>query len=118
MTTPVHDRGTALVVVAGYLHDAGFRLLDRDWQSAQGQLDIVAADRQVLVVCEVRTRSGTKHGLPPETAGRARIHRLRKLAVAWMTAHGVRFEQMRVDRAGVIWEGTGGYTIEHIRGAG
>jgi putative endonuclease len=116
MTTPVHDRGMALTMVADYLQDAGFRLLDRDWQSAEGRLDVVATDRQVLVACEVRTRSGTRYGLPLETAGRARHRRLRKLAVAWMTAHGVRFDQVRVDIAGVIWEGTGGYTIEHTRG--
>lgn len=118
MITPVHDRGTALTMVADYLKNAGFRLLDRDWQSAEGRLEIVAAARQVLVVCEVKTRSGTRHGSRLETISRTRRHQLRKLAVAWMTAHGVRFEQIRVDLAGVTWEGTGGYTIEHIRGVG
>jgi len=101
-----------------YLESAGFRILDRNWRCAIGELDIVAVDRQVFVVCEVKTRSGTRYGTPLESVGRAKLRRLRRLAVAWLNAHGVRFDQVRVDIVGLVYEGTGGFTIEHIRGVG
>jgi putative endonuclease len=50
--------------------------------------------------------------------GRAKQARLRRLAVQWLNAHGVRFEQIRIDVIGLLYEGTGGFTIEHIRGVG
>jgi putative endonuclease len=103
---------------ADYLESAGFRILDRNWRCADGEIDIVAVDRQVFVVCEVKTRSGTRCGTPVEAVGRAKLRRLRKLAVAWLNAHGVRYDQVRVDIVGLVFEGTGGYTIEHIRGVG
>ncbi len=101
-----------------YLEGRGFRILDRNWRCAEGEIDIVAVDRHTFVVCEVKTRSGTRYGTPLEAVGRAKRARLRRLAVRWLTAHGVRFDQMRIDVVGVLYEGTGGFTIEHVRGVG
>jgi len=40
-----------------YLESCGMRILDRNWRSADGEIDIVAVDRRVLVVCEVKSRT-------------------------------------------------------------
>jgi len=101
-----------------YLERCGFRILDRNWRCAEGEIDIVAVDRHTFVVCEVKTRSGTRYGTPLEAIGRAKRGRLRKLAVRWLTAHGVRFDQIRIDVVGLLYDGTGGFTIEHLRGVG
>jgi putative endonuclease len=101
-----------------YLTGCGFRILDRNWRCAGGELDIVAVERHVFVVCEVKTRSGAGYGTPLEAVGHAKRRRLRHLAIAWLTAHGIRFEQIRVDVVGLVRTGTGGFTIEHIRGVG
>lgn len=101
-----------------YLEGCGFRILDRNWRCAEGEIDIVAVDRHTFVVCEVKTRSGTRYGTPLEAIGRAKRSRLRKLAVRWLTAHGVRFDQIRIDVVGLLHDGTGGFTIEHLRGVG
>ena len=50
-------------VAAEYLERAGLRVLDRNWRCADGEIDIVAAERQVMVVCEV-TVSYTHLTLP------------------------------------------------------
>jgi putative endonuclease len=44
--------------VVKYLEGCGFRILDRNWRCADGEIAIVAVDRQTFVVCEVKTRSG------------------------------------------------------------
>jgi putative endonuclease len=101
-----------------YLESHGFRILDRNWRCADGEVDIVAVERQTFVVCEVKTRSGTRYGTPLEAVGRVKRARLRKLAVRWLIAHGVRFDQIRIDVIGLLNDGAGGFTIEHVRGAG
>jgi len=101
-----------------YLTRCGFRILDRNWRCAAGELDIVAVERHVFVVCEVKTRSGTGYGSPLEAVGVRKQRRLRGLAVAWLNAHGIRFEQIRVDVVGLVREPAGGFTIEHVRGVG
>ena len=47
-----------------YLSDTGVTILDRNWRCARGEIDIVARDADVLVVCEVKTRSGVQFGAP------------------------------------------------------
>ncbi|MCL2581202.1 MAG: YraN family protein [Streptosporangiales bacterium] len=103
---------------ADYLTERGFRILDRNWRCADGEIDIVAVERHTLVVCEVKTRSGTRYGTPLEAVGRVKQGRLRRLAVTWVNAHGVRFEQIRIDVLGLLRQGSGEFTVEHVRGVG
>jgi putative endonuclease len=101
-----------------YLERAGLRILDRNWRCAEGEIDIVAAERQVLVICEVKTRSGTRYGSPLEAISRSKRARLRRLAIRWLVAHGVLFDEVRIDAIGLIADGPGQYRIEHVRGVG
>jgi putative endonuclease len=105
-------------VAVEYLERAGLRILDRNWRSRDGEVDIVAADRRVLVVCEVKTRSGTRFGTPLEAVTRHKRARLRRLAAQWLVAHGVLFDEVRIDVIGVIKDKSGEFQIEHVRGVG
>jgi putative endonuclease len=105
-------------VAVDYLERAGLRILDRNWRCSAGEIDIVAAERQVLVVCEVKTRSDTRYGTPLEAITRAKRMRLRRLAAMWLVAHGVLFDEVRIDVIGLTGDGPGKYQIEHVRGVG
>jgi putative endonuclease len=103
---------------AEYLERSGLRILTRNWRCSEGEIDIVAAERRVLVVCEVKTRSGTRYGTPLESISRAKQRRLRRLAIRWLAANGVLFDEVRVDAVGVTRDPAGGFSIEHVRGIG
>jgi putative endonuclease len=49
---------------------------------------------------------------------RAKRNRLRRLAIRWLTANGVRFDQVRIDIVGVQPGPDGGLAVEHVRGVG
>ena len=55
-----------------------------------GEIDIVARDGDVLVVCEVKTRSSLRHGSPFEAVTERKLHRLERLGMRWMRERGVR----------------------------
>jgi putative endonuclease len=105
-------------LAAEYLERSGMRILDRNWRCAEGELDIVAAQRQVLVVCEVKTRSSGRYGTPLEAITRQKQRRLRRLAIRWVVAHGVLFDEIRIDAVGVLRTGTGEFTVTHVAGVG
>jgi putative endonuclease len=105
-------------LAAQYLERAGFRILDRNWRCAEGEIDIVAAERRVLVVCEVKTRSGVGYGGPLDAITRAKRSRLRRLAIRWLVAHGVLFDEVRIDVIGLLRDRSGQFTVEHVRGVG
>jgi putative endonuclease len=103
-------------LAAKFLTDAGLSVLGRNWRCALGEIDIVALDGRTLVVCEVKTRSGPGFGTPLEAVTRQKAHRLRLLAVAWVRAHGMVFDQIRIDVIGVLRAASGEFSIEHVRG--
>jgi putative endonuclease len=103
---------------ACYLEGHGFRVLDRNWRSGSEILPIIAVERHTFVVIDLRVRAGTLHGTPLELIGADRRKTLRRLAGHWLTAHGMRYDQIRIDVVGLLQEGTGGFTIEHVRAVG
>jgi len=106
-------RRTVAGHAAEYLKSQGIQILDRDWAHAHGVLPVVAADRSELVLPVIITRTAGSFKLDEVTT-----RRIRRLGVEWMQAHGKRFDKIRVDVISVMFEGTGGYTIEHIKGVG
>jgi putative endonuclease len=103
---------------AAYLEGCGFRILDRNWHQDGEILSIVAADRRTLVAIDLRIRAGTRHRRAVDAIGEDRKRTIRRLAACWMAAHGMRYDQIRIDVVGLLQDGTGGFTIEHVRAVG
>jgi putative endonuclease len=103
-------------LAANYLAGVGLQILERNWRCKEGEIDIVALDQRVLVVCEVKTRSGVRFGTPLEAVTRQKALRLRRLAIRWITDRGLVFEQIRIDVIGVLRTGSGEFSVEHVRG--
>ncbi|MFI7503044.1 YraN family protein [Streptomyces sp. NPDC049687] len=105
-------------LAARRLAGAGMTVLERNWRSGRtGEIDIVARDGDVLVVCEVKTRrgGGFQHPMAALTAEKA--ERLRGLAERWVQAHGgAPPGGVRIDLVGVVLPRRGAAVVEHVRG--
>ena len=90
-------------LVARWYEHRGCRVLDRNWRSPSGELDLVVADQDTVVFCEVKTRTSGRFGSGLEAVGPAKRRRLRRLAAAWLAAHRavVRASDVRFDVASV-----------------
>ena len=120
MTTTARQRsalgayGEALA--ARHLTEQGMVLLDRNWRSDLGEVDLVLRDGRVLVVCEVKTRSSLAYGSPIEGVTEQKAARLRRLAARWLADHEVRAPDVRIDLVGVLVPASGDVEIDHVRG--
>jgi putative endonuclease len=100
-----------------YLVTQGMTLLGRGWRCGEGEIDIVARERDVLVFCEVKTRSGARYGAPAEAVTARKAQRLRRLAYLWLQQHPGHVPEIRFDVVGVVRPRTGAADVEHVRGA-
>jgi putative endonuclease len=91
-------------LAAQYLQHRGFVILSRNWRCREGELDLVATDAARLVVCEVKTRSGVRFGLPAEAVDRRKAARIRRATQAWLSMHQVRWAAVRFDVLAVVVE--------------
>lgn len=76
-----------------YLCKKGLRLLDRNFSSRFGEIDLVMEDRGTLVFVEVRYRKSTLRGSGAETVTRQKQGRLSRTAGWYLVKHPARAEQ-------------------------
>ncbi|KQW53530.1 hypothetical protein ASC77_04445 [Nocardioides sp. Root1257] len=105
-------------LAARHLVERGMAVLDRNWRCAAGEIDLVLRDGDVLVVCEVKTRSSVDHGTPHEAISDAKLDRLRRLGTCWQEEHGVTVPDVRVDLVAILRPRRGPSIVEHVRGVG
>ncbi|WZH52763.1 MAG: YraN family protein [Nocardioides alkalitolerans] len=105
-------------LAARHLVAGGMVLLDRNWHCEAGELDLVLRDGDVLVVCEVKTRTSVAYGSPFEAVTPAKLARLRRLGARWVTERRLRVEHVRIDMVGVLCPRTGPPEVEHVAGIG
>ena len=96
----------------------GMVLVDRNWRCELGEVDLVLRDGDVLVFCEVKTRSSAAYGHPLEAVTPVKGERLRHLAARWVEEHGVDPPEIRVDLVGVLLGDRGAAEVEHVQGVG
>ena len=89
------DHGETLV--ANWYEDHGYTVVARNWRCRNGEIDIVAAKGSVVVICEVKTRSSNRFGLPVEAITFTKQRRLRRLAAMFLAANPQRANEIRFD---------------------
>ncbi|OHT80008.1 YraN family protein [Mycobacteroides saopaulense] len=102
-------------LAAGYLSGDGFTILDRNWRCRYGEIDIIAADGEMLIFVEVKTRTGQAFGSPAEAVTYAKLRRLRRLAGIWLAAQNGSWSSVRIDVIEIRLGGTAP-AITHIHG--
>lgn len=106
---------------AHQLIQSGLEILARNWRCPEGELDIIARDGGALVICEVKTRSGTGFGFPLEAVTNGKARRLRKLALRWLAQSradlgGRGYTHFRFDVIGVLRAPNGQLSVQHVQG--
>ncbi len=115
-------------VAASHLVAAGLTVVARNWRCREGEVDIVALEGDVLVMCEVKTRRGVGFGTPLDAITPAKAARLRRLALRWLAdqrasvpegsaSELARYAEVRFDVVSVLRPLSGPTTVEHLRGA-
>lgn len=104
-------------LAAQYLERRGLVVLSRNWRCRDGEIDIVATDRERVVVCEVKTRTGTDFGEPQDAVDRRKAARVRRVAAAWLAAHRVRWCELRFDVVAVLLSLDGRVALRHYEAA-
>lgn len=67
-------------MAAEYLEKNGYHIIERNFYSRFGELDLIAEEGGCLVFCEVKYRAGTGKGYPEEAVTASKLKRMRKTA--------------------------------------
>ncbi len=108
-------------LAAEHLVRRGFEIVERNYRTRWGELDIIAFDGRTLAFCEVKTRRMAPGGAGPLEAVRSlKQSRVRKMAGRWLIERTdrPRADNLRFDAIGVTFDLTGRLvSLEHLEGA-
>jgi putative endonuclease len=80
----------------------GYEVVDRNWRTRDGELDLVVRRGRTVVFCEVKTRSSNAYGSPAEAVTRVKRQRIRHLAARWLAEAPFSAREIRFDVAAVM----------------
>ena len=105
-------------LAAEHFERLGWRIVDRNYQTRFGELDLVAVDGSTLVFAEVKTcRLG--RGDPWQNLHERKRAQVRKMSGVWFNERGGQFfEHVRFDAIGVLVDDAGALVrLDHLEGA-
>jgi putative endonuclease len=96
----IGDRGEAIAAV--YLQDKGYLVLEENYHSMYGELDLIALDRQDLVFVEVKTRTSTRFGFPEMSVTPDKLEKIQKTGLMWLQEHPEAPDDWRIEVLGIL----------------
>jgi len=106
-------------LAAAHLERRGLTIVARNHRTRWGELDLIAADDDRIVFCEVKTRRVGSAG-PFDGLRADQCRRLRRMAVAWLQDEPTRPRrpELRFDAIGVTIDARGKLVaLEHLENA-
>jgi putative endonuclease len=108
-------------LAAEHLIRHGYQIIERNYRTRWGELDIVAFDGRALAFCEVKARRVLEGTVDPLEAVRGlKRSRIRKMAGSWLIERTERpyADVLRFDAIGVTFDRAGKLlAIQHLEGA-
>jgi putative endonuclease len=113
-------------IAEGHLERRGYRVIERNYRTRYGEIDLIAVDARAIVFCEVKTRLvGGRSGPagPLDAIGPDKRRRVRMMASQWLAARASdparpRRAELRFDAIGVTLEPGGRLlALDHLEGA-
>lgn len=104
-------------VAAKWYERHGYEVLERNWRTRAGELDLILGRDRSLVVCEVKTRSSDRYGSGAGAVDWRKQRTIRAVTAAYLAQRGGRAPSgIRFDVA-VVTPGTPGWSVEVIEAA-
>lgn len=99
-----------------FLRSLGYSIVERNYRSPRGEIDLVAQDRETLVFVEVRTRRADEYGGPLASVGRHKQRQISKTALHYVSRFGLHDRATRFDVIGIVGEGEHA-NLTHVKAA-
>lgn len=99
-----------------YLVSRGFKLVERNYRTRYGELDLIMRDGDTLVFVEVKWRANVDYGSPVEAVDERKRRAVRSMAETYLAEREPDFDEARFDVVGILG-GRAGSEIEYVRDA-
>ena len=103
-------------IAVNYLKQKGYKILDRNFECRQGEIDIIALDKEEIVFIEVKTRTSNRYGTPSEAVNKIKQKHMLQTIKYYLHIRNLNDEFVRIDVIEVYIRDNV-YKVNHIKKA-
>ncbi|MCX5782712.1 MAG: YraN family protein [Elusimicrobia bacterium] len=82
---------------AKYLQEAGYKIIDRNYSSPFGEIDVIAKEKNDIVFVEIKFRSSIDFGRPGEFVNKNKQSKILKTAIHYLKRKNLTKSNIRFD---------------------
>ena len=101
-------------IAVNYLKDLGYEIIERNFSCRQGEIDIIARDKEEVVFIEVKTRTNLLYGLPVDAVNEKKQNHLTKAIKYYIYRNHLENEFIRIDVI-EVYLSSNSFKINHIK---
>lgn len=94
--------GTGERLAEKYLMRMGYRILERNWGTKWGEIDLICTKDNVLVFVEVKLKVGDRFGTPEEMVNKRKLGQIMRMAGVYESM----LTQKRIDVVAIVMNET------------
>ncbi len=103
-------------IAAKFLKNIGYKIIEKNFQARQGEIDIIAKDKEEYVFIEVKTRTNKKYGEPIDAIDKRKIEHIKRTISYYLYLHQLENKFIRIDVI-EIFENANKIKIHHTKQA-
>lgn len=103
-------------IAVEYLRQIGYQIIEKNFECKQGEIDIIAIDKEELVFVEVKTRTGEIYGTPREAVDKIKKKHIYKSAEYYIYLKHLENRPIRIDVI-EVYKRKEKYVLNHIKQA-
>jgi putative endonuclease len=87
-----------------FLKKKGYKIIERNYRTKIGEIDLIAKKKREIIFIEVKTRSSDKFGLPEEAVNERKLKKIEQVALTYLDSKKIdlpfRFEVLSIMKVG------------------
>ena len=99
-----------------YLSRKGYEIVESNYRTRRGELDLISRHHDTLVIVEVKLRRGTAYGTPLEAVTPRKQQAIRLMTEEYLAERAPEFQALRFDVIGILIR-SGRPGITHVEDA-
>lgn len=102
-------------IACDYLEKNHYQILERNFVSYRGEIDIIVEQDQTIIFVEVKTRAQSYCGLPAEAVTKSKMKQLYKVAEYYLYLHHLLEAKVQFDVIEVFLLGSHTVKLNHLQ---
>ena len=103
-------------IATQFLQKKGYKILERNFYTKQGEIDIIAKDKKEYVFVEVKTRTNKKYGEPIDAIDKRKIKHIKRAIRYYLYLNHLEKQTIRIDAIEIYYH-MNTIQIHHIKQA-